>query len=45
MHADRAVDEAAERLVVDVVEALEVQAPLPHLVRPELLEQLRVALW
>ncbi len=43
MHSDRALDEHAEHVVVDVVETSEVEAPLFHLVRAKLLEQLWIS--
>ena len=42
VHPDGAVDQFAEHLMVHVVETFEVEAPLPHLVRTKLLQQLRI---
>jgi hypothetical protein len=40
VYSNRAIDQRAKYLMVDVVEAFEVQAPLPHLVRTKLPQQL-----
>jgi hypothetical protein len=44
VHADGALDQLSEGLAVDVVEALQVEASLAGPVRPQPLEQLRIAL-
>jgi hypothetical protein len=43
VHSDRALDQRAEHIMVDVIEALEVEAPLAQLVRTKLLQQLRIS--